>query len=257
MYQDTISKESQLSHLLERVEIHAADDTSKLRPAVLVLPGGAYGRHAPHEGVDYAKWLNSLGFHAFVFAYAVAPHKYPTALVEAQAVLNWIAAGEHGLPVNPECIGVMGSSAGGHLAAMLSSVDPVHGAAAANLRPAFQVLCYPLISFESDVHMESLDNLIGRDAPLDVRRAVSVDANASGHTASTFIWTTADDASVHAAHALRYAEALARKAVDVELHVFPNGEHGLGLAPGNPAVREWVALCERWLQRVAVAPALS
>lgn len=252
MYQNTISKD-----LLQRVDVYAADDRSQLRPAVLVLPGGAYARHASHEGVDYARWLNSLGFHAFVFAYAVAPNKYPSALIEAQAVLDWIAAGEHGLPVSSDRIGVMGSSAGGHLAATLSSGELVHGVASANRHPAFQVLCYPLISFESDIHMESLNNLIGMDASLERRRDVSVDASVGRHTPATFIWTTADDASVHVAHALRYTEALARKAIDVELHVFPKGEHGLGLAPGNAVVREWVPLCERWLRRVALGESLS
>ncbi|MGW5194334.1 alpha/beta hydrolase [Kribbella sp. NPDC004138] len=212
------------------------------RASVLVLPGGGYQKHAAHEAEAYADWLSKLGFDAVVLRYAVGPNAWPKALEEARETLAWMRerAGEH-TPV-----GVIGSSAGGHLAAALSTAT-CPDVAPARTRPDFCILAYPLISFEVEAHPGSTANVLGDNPTDEDRRRVSVDRYVDAAVPPTFLWTTADDASVNPRHAMRYAEALTAAGVPMELHVFPHGIHGLGLATDDPVVGVWTTLCERWL----------
>ena len=207
-------------------------------PAMLVLPGGGYARHAAHEAEPVGAWLAGLGIHAVVLRYRVAPHRHPAALDDAREALAWIRGGTHGLEVDPARVGVLGFSAGGHLAASLAN-EP--------RPPALSVLAYPVISFVDEPHEGSVGALLGPDADPERRAAHSADRRVSRGTPPAFVWHTADDASVPVSHALRYTAALASVGVPVELHVFPRGRHGLGLAGGLPEVAQWTALCARWL----------
>lgn len=213
-------------------------------PAMLVLPGGAYARQAPHEGEPVARWLTSLGIHAFVLSYPVAPARHPAPVDAARAALAWIRAGRHGLPADPGRVGVIGFSAGGHLAASLCVGD-------ADTRPDRCVLAYPLISFVQQPHERSSTNLLGPHADDSARRAVSVEEHVDAQHPPTFLWHTAADASVHAGHSLRYASALLDHGVPVDLHVFGPGRHGLGLVehPDDTHLdaRHWTDLCASWL----------
>jgi acetyl esterase/lipase len=225
------------------VTIVPARGGSGPRPAVLVLPGGGYATHSERETEEFGAWLSGLGFHAFVLAYPVAPARHPRPLEQAAAALAWIRDGDHGLAVDATRVGVLGGSAGGHLAAVLAN-----GAAGPSVdRPAFTILCYPVISFEHDPHLGSLQNLLGEAPTLAERRAASPDVHVDERTPPAFVWFTASDAAVHVSNGLRYADALARKGVPVELHVFPFGAHGLALAAEEPHAAQWVGLCERWL----------
>ncbi len=209
------------------------------RPAALVLPGGGYVRHADHEGGPVADWLAGLGLHAFVLRYRVDPHRHPAPLDDARRALAWIRRGAHGLAVDPHRVGVVGFSAGGHLAASLANDDRP---------PDLTVLAYPVISFVDAPHEGSVAALLGPDADAAGRAEHSADRHVSPRTPPAFVWHTADDASVPVGHALRYASALADAGVPVELHVFPSGRHGLGLAPDLPDVARWTDLCEAWLR---------
>jgi len=213
------------------------------RPAVLVLPGGGYRVHAPHEGIDYANWLSDLGFHCFVLTYPVAPARHPEGLTEAVRALDWIRNGETGVEVDATRVGVIGSSAGGHLAAMLCGSL----AGGPERRPDFAVLCYPVISFEHDPHIGSMTNLLGVKPSLADRHAFSGDVAVDASTPPTFIWGTATDEEVHPSNTLRYAAALQGAGVSVELHLFPRGPHGVGLAPDDAYVASWARLCAAWL----------
>ena len=184
------------------------------RPAVLVLPGGGYQTLADHEGHDYARWLSGLGLHAFVLH-------------------------------DPEAVGVIGSSAGGHLAASLC----VGLGGPKTPRPAFAILCYPVISFLREAHEGSAANLIGPEPSPDARAALSLELLVDPQVPPTFLWSTADDEAVPVGNTLRYAKALTEQGVPTELLVLPHGRHGLGLAPDEPAVAGWSRLCEEWLQR--------
>lgn len=225
------------------------------RPAILVLPGGGYARQAPHESEPVAAWLSGLGIHAFVLRYRVAPERHPAPLQDAKEAMLHIRNGPHGLPVDGERVGVLGFSAGGHLAATLSTAAAtgyprldVPGAV-----PDLSVLCYPVVSLTHEVHQGSVDNLLG-DAPSpELRTALSADAQVGPATPPAFLWHTADDAAVPVSHSLRYAGALLNAGVPAELHVFPNGRHGLGLAGGEPGARQWPDLCADWLVRAGWA----
>ncbi|MBL1068007.1 alpha/beta hydrolase [Streptomyces sp. 7-21] len=213
-------------------------------PAVLVLPGGAYLNHASHESEPVARWLNDLGLAAFVLRYRVAPHRHPAPLTDAVAALRAIRASAPRLGVDPARVGVLGFSAGGHLAASLASGPGVEAAD----RPALAVLGYPVISFSQLPHLGSLTALLGEDATTAERRAASRELAVDPHTPPVFLWHTADDEAVDVAHSLRYAEALTAAGVPVELHVLPHGRHGVGLATGDPVVSRWTGWCAEWFR---------
>ena len=208
-------------------------------PAILVLPGGGYVGQDEHEAEPVAEWLVSLGLHAFVLRYRVAPHRHPAPLKDAERALEWIRAGKHGLSVDPERVAVLGFSAGGHLAATLAGT--AHP-------PALSVLCYPVISFLDDPHAGSVESLLGPNPATELLESLSADRAVTERTPPAFLWHTADDGAVPVSHSLRYAQALVRHGVPVELHVFPHGQHGLGLARDHLHVAIWTSLCERWLQ---------
>lgn len=218
-------------------------------PAMLVLPGGGYGHHAEHEAEPVASWLASLGLHAFVLRYRTSPHRHPAPLIDAKKAVQWIRSGAHGLAVDAERVGVLGFSAGGHVAATLStSVETGDAKLDTDTSvPDLAVLCYPVISFTSSVHQGCIDNLLGVSPSAPSLRELSAEFNVTRTAPPTFAWHTADDAAVNADHSLRYVSALTRAGIPTELHVFPHGRHGLGMAPDDADVSQWTRLCERWL----------
>ena len=223
-------------------------------PVFMVLPGGGYHRQADHEGAPVALWLNSLGLNAVVLYYAVASDYpgatlHPAPLNDARETLRWLRSGESGLGIDTARIGVLGFSAGGHLAATLSTGA---GAAPDADRPELAVLGYPVISLVSNCHQGSVEALLGQDAPWGLRNELSAELGATAATPPTFLWHTADDDAVPVENSLAYASALARHGVPFELHVFPHGRHGLGLAinepvPGQHPAANWTRLCQNWL----------
>jgi acetyl esterase/lipase len=229
------------------------------RPAILVLPGGGYARQAGHEAEPVAEWLASLGLHAFVLRYRVAPDRHPAPLEDAKKAMLHIRSGRHGLAVDQGRVGVLGFSAGGHLAATLSTgvATGSPGLDVAAAVPDLSVLCYPVVSFTGNVHQGSVDNLLGDAPPSNVLAALSADRQVTPRTPPAFIWHTADDEAVPVSHSLAYAGALCGAGVAAELHVFPEGRHGLGLAGGEPGPGQWPALCAAWLERAGWVQALS
>lgn len=229
--------------------VPAASRPDLQSPAMLVLPGGGYERHADHEAEPVAEWLASLGIHAFVLRYRVAPHRHPAPLADAKSALAWIRSGGHGLGVDVSRVGVLGFSAGGHLAATLASGVPAGDDAldVPDSRPDLAILCYPVLSFESAVHQGSIDNLLGPSPSQDLLAGLSAERTVNARTPPAFIWHTFDDAAVDVQHSLRYALAMRQAAVPAELHVFPRGRHGLGLAAGEAGVERWTELCATWL----------
>lgn len=234
----------------------AAGGNGDPAPAILVLPGGGYGHQADHEAEPVAEWLASLGIHAFVLRYRVAPNRHPAPLEDAKAAMLWIRQGSHGLAVDTSRVGVLGFSAGGHLAATLSTAvttgDAVLDVPAAV--PALSILCYPVISFLDSSHQGSIDNLLGpgpvspgRD---ELKMGLSAERHVHAGTPPAFLWHTADDSAVPASNSLGYAAALATAGVPVELHMFPHGRHGLGLAASEEGAGQWTGLCAEWLRRM-------
>jgi len=202
---------------------------------LIVLPGGGYHRHAPHEGEPVAQWLRGLGHDASVFEYPVLT-RHPAGLDAVRAEVRRVRA------AGAERVGLLGFSAGGH-AAGLAGYAP---GAAAEERVDALVLCYPVVSMMLETHRGSRENLLGVDASWDARRATSLDQLVTASAPPTFVWHTADDAVVPVQHAYLLGMALAGAHVPHELHVLPSGVHGLGLAEGEPAAA-WTALAARWL----------
>lgn len=223
---------------------------------VVVLPGGGYGMRADHEGEPVAKWLNSLGISAFVLHYRVAPYKHPSPLLDTQRAIRTIRFHAKEWGVDPKRLGVLGFSAGGHLASTAGTqfdegnpqaTDPVEKESS---RPDLMVLCYPVITFQGDFrHQGSIANLLGDKQTLDNLEGLSSEKKVTEKTPPTFLWHTADDDAVHVENCFLFARALREKAVPFELHVFEHGRHGLGLAEEDEQVRDWQSQCARWLKK--------
>ena len=254
-------------------------DPATPAPLMLVLPGGSYREHADHEGTTIADWLAEIGINALVVRYPVDPNRYPTGLRRVQDVLAAARSGaldfgsavDHdssstvandsssatdavaptktataAVAVDRTRIGVLGFSAGGHVAALMATGVTSAPVAPEN-RVDLSVLCYPVISMTHEPHSESLASLLGDSDTLDNRRALSAEYLVDAQTPPTFLWHTADDGGVPVSHSLRYASALAAHNVPFDLHVFERGDHGRGLAYGLGPLEAWSALCESWL----------
>lgn len=205
--------------------------------SILVLPGGAYRHHADHEGEPVAEWLRTLGWDARVIEYPVLTrHPEPLRFVQREVLRE---------RETHDTVGVLGFSAGGHLAG-LTALTPD---AASGERPDFAILCYPVVSMLTPTHKVSRENLLGPRAWWWKRRSVSLEKLVTPSSPPMFVWHTGEDNLVPVEHSYLLGAALAKHGVRHDLHVFADGGHGLGFAPGLPAV-VWRALCERWLERV-------
>lgn len=204
-------------------------------PIILVLPGGGYSTLAPHEGEPIAQWLRGIGWRARVVAYPVET-RHPAPLIVVKAEISAERA------AGTSIVGVLGFSAGGHLAGHAAL------ALAGEERPDFAVLCYPVVTMLAETHRGSRDQLLGLRPSRRLRRASSLERLVTSDAPPMFIWTTAEDTPVAPAdHAYALAAALARNGVQHDFHVFERGGHGLGFAEGIPA-EAWRGVAERWLE---------
>jgi acetyl esterase/lipase len=227
--------------------------------AMVVCPGGGYGGLADHEGSDYARWLNSQGISAFVLRYRLGSNGYrhPVMLSDVSRAMRLIRAKHTRLGIDPMRVGVMGSSAGGHLAVTLLTHGDDGDPAAADVidrqpsRPALGILCYPVVSMlPTNTHAGSKRNLLGDNPPDDLARELSGELAVNDSTPPVFLWHTFEDKGVKLAGVLDLAAALNRHGRPLELHVYEKGGHGLGLGkrPYDPAkLHPWTVECRRWL----------
>jgi Esterase/lipase len=230
-------------------------DNSPYHAAFIVCPGGGYGGKAEHEGAPVAQWLNRIGIHAFVLDYRTAGEGYhhPCAAMDVQRAIRTVRhrAGEWG--INPDKVGVLGFSAGGHLAA-LSGVygdkrftEPQDDVDRQSARPDRLVLAYPVITDGELTHQGSLRNFVGGRPEFEALFAL--DRQVSEHTPPAFLWHTSDDGAVDVRNSLLFASALRSHGIPFELHVYEKGRHGLGLAPDHEHVRAWTDACASWLKQ--------
>ncbi len=217
---------------------------------VIIFPGGGYARRAPHEGEGYAKFLNSIGLDCFVLEYRVAPYRFPLPLLDARRAIRYVRANAEKFGIDPKKIAVMGSSAGGHLAAMVSTYtenidgEEADGLDEVDFMPDIQILCYPVTDFES--HNGSYKNLCG-DKASEMAELLNPINNCNEKTPRAFIWHTEPDSVVKVESTLKYVAKLHSVGVRTELHVYPEGRHGLGLAEEYPAVSRWANDLKFWL----------
>ena len=221
--------------------------------AVIVLPGGGYGGHAPHEAEPIALWVNGMGLSAFILRYRVAPYRHPWPLADAQRAMRVVRSNAKKWGIEAGRIGILGFSAGGHLAVSAGVLHrlacyPLRDAAdELSARPDFMVACYPVITFGPSRHDGSMRNLLGESPDPELRRLLSLEQSVDAETAPAFIWHTANDEAVPVANSLLLASSLQSNGVSFELHVFRDGRHGLGLAADRPDVSVWTKLCESWI----------
>lgn len=226
-------------------------------PAVVVCPGGGYQNLASnHEGRQVANFLNSLGIAAFVLKYRLGPkYHHPVELGDAQRALRTLRSHAAEWRLDPARVGIMGFSAGGHLAMSASTwTDPGNPQAAdpvdrVSSRPDFAVLGYPVISMtESYMHRGSQRNLLGDNPDPDLARRLSGENAVTRDTPPTFIFQTNEDTTVPAENSIYYFLALRKAGVPAEMHVFEKGAHGVGLANDIPALSPWSSLLATWLR---------
>jgi len=224
--------------------------------AVVVCPGGGYCKLADHEGGPIARWLCAMGIAAFVLRYRVAPYRHPIPLMDVQRALRLVRARCGQYRVDPGRVGVLGFSAGGHLACSAATMfdagkpDPADEIDRHPCRPDAAVLCYPVISSGRYAHKGSFANLLGDRPTPELLEEVSLENRVSSEMPPTFLWHTAEDQVVPVQNSLLLADAMRQANVPFSLHVFPHGTHGLGLAARTPLVWEWPKLCTDWLQAV-------
>jgi acetyl esterase/lipase len=224
--------------------------------AFIVCPGGGYQHLAPHEGKPVAQWLNSLGITSFVLKYRLGPkYHYPVELQDAQRAIRLVRSESAKWKLDPDRIGIIGFSAGGHLASMTATLfDAGHPQASDPIdrissRPDLAILMYPVIAMQGPyVHHGSRRNLLGDNPDPSTERQLSTNLQVSSKTPPCFLVHGDDDRTVPVQNSLLFASACRDKGVPVELHIFEHGPHGFGLGGSDPILRAWPALAAQWLR---------
>lgn len=244
--------------------IYAPEATSGPRTAVVICPGGGYGALAPHEGRDYALWLNQRGIAAFVLRYRLGSegYRHPRMLEDAARAVRWVRAHADDWKVDRNRVGIMGSSAGGHLASTLLTHFDAGDATATDAvekqssRPDFGILCYAVISMGQNTHQGSKNNLLGKDPAPELVTLLSNELQVTSNTPPCFVWHTWEDKAVKVENALEFARALQSHGVPFDLHIYQGGHHGIGLNDKPPFAHAhpWSRDLEFWFKERHLLP---
>jgi len=239
------------------------DATHSTGAALVICPGGGYGLLAPHEGNDYALWLCQHGVTCFVLKYRLGSSGYhhPAMLNDAARAVRWVRAHAADYKIDPKRIGIMGSSAGGHLAATLlthfdsgnsGAADPVEQQSS---RPDLGILCYAVITMGPHTHQGSRDNLLGKNPSPELVLLLSNELQVRADTPPCFLWTTYEDTVVPMENTLLFAAALRQNHVPFALHIYEKGGHGMGLKDKAPFAHPhpWANDCLFWLKQRGLA----
>jgi acetyl esterase/lipase len=237
--------------------VYMPSNTTGPMTAVIIAPGGSYARLAMnHEGRQPANYFNALGIAAFVLRYRLGPqYHHPIELGDAQRAIRLVRARAAEWHIAPDRIGILGFSAGGHLASSASThfdagkSDAADAIDRVSSRPDFAVLGYPVISLvEPFAHQGSKRNLLGEHPDDALARSLSSETQVTERTPPTFIYHTNADSVVPVENAVAYFLALRKAGVPAEMHVFKDGAHGSGLGTPNAALAEWPRLLANWLR---------
>lgn len=231
--------------------------------AVIVCPGGSYASLSfEREGFVPAHWLNRLGVTAFILKYRLKEYGQPAPLRDILRAIRILRSRAAGLGVKADRIGVLGFSAGGHLGASAGTLfDAPEGRTGAALdavsgRPDFMMLIYPVITMEDPyVHLHSRSDLLGDHPSEDLAKRWSPELQVTKECPPAFVVASEGDKTVPVENSLGFFEALRRAGVPAELHVYPKGEHGFGLRPGNGTTSDWPARAEDWMRQGGWLPA--
>jgi acetyl esterase/lipase len=225
--------------------------------AVVICPGGGYGILAyDHEGHQLAEWFRSIGVTGVVLKYRHAPkYRHPSPLQDAQRAIRLVRSRAEEWKIDPNRVGIMGFSAGGHLASTASThfdagkADSAGPVEKQSCRPSFSILGYPVISLSADfAHKGSGKNLFGDKVTDEQLKELSNELNVTKETPPAFLFHTNEDKGVPPQNSVAYYSALIAHGVPAELHIYQWGPHGVGMAPGEPAVETWVQQLHGWLR---------
>ena len=239
-----------------RITVYRAPVDKANGAGIIVCPGGGYRNLASdHEGKQVAEWMNTLGVSAFVLQYRVGPrYRHPAPLRDAQRALRLVRSKAKDFGIDPSRLGVIGFSAGGHLASTIGTLfddgqrdaaDPIERMGS---RPDFLILAYPVISLGAPfTHKGSLASLLGDSPDSGLVRELSTEGRVTARTPPTFLFHTADDPVVPAENSIAFYAALRAANVPAEMHVFAHGPHGVGLAQQDRALSAWPSLGAAWM----------
>ena len=228
----------------------------KCKSAVINFAGGGYRTRALYECESYCRWLAERGIDAFDVEYRVKPARFPCSLLDARRAVRYVRANSEKYGIDPQKIAVMGSSAGGHLAALVSTYkakiegEGVDALDETDCMPNAQILCYPVLDINS--HPGSFFNNLGEN--YSSHRKITPMYLADRDTPPVFMWHTSSDPAVDVNGSFRYATRLHELGVELEMHVYPVGGHGLGLGYypdmniNEPYVTTWASDLEKWLK---------
>lgn len=225
--------------------------------AVIIAPGGSYMGLAQNlEGRQVANWFNAMGVTAFLLKYRLGPrYHHPIELGDAQRAIRLVRARAREFGVLPGRIGIVGFSAGGHLASSAATHIAVADPGAADpidrvsSRPDFLILAYPVISFTAPYsHQGSMHNLLGEKPDRKLREELSNESRVTAQTPPTFLFHGDADTGVPSENSVAFYLALRKAGVPAEMHIFMRGGHGVGLALADPALSEWPTLLLEWLR---------
>ncbi len=217
---------------------------SNTRAAVLICPGGGYSRLAmDHEGHDLARWLSDNGISAAVLKYRMPNGHHEVPLSDAKRAMELLREGAVSFGIDPDKIGVAGSSAGGHLASTLGTkFDPEN-------RPDFMILFYPVITFDAEkTHAGSVGKLLGDNPSGELRRAYSSELHVTADTPPTILFHSDDDGAVPPMNSVLFYLGLKKEKVPASLYIFPKGGHGWGFRSSFDYHETWKKLLTDWLR---------
>lgn len=242
-------------------------DMNRKRPTVVICPGGAYAITSDREAEPIALKFVAEDCNAVVVRYSCAPRRFPSQLLEVSKAVQTVRENAEAWNVDPDKIAVLGFSAGGHLAAsygMLWNKDFIKeyfGYQGGENKPNGMILCYPVLSMYEPTHMGSVENLLGdKQTDAELLDLLSVEKQVSADTPKAFIWHTFNDPAVPALRSLELAAEIWKQGGSAEVHVFPNGPHGMSLAndtvfapkfPGGfGECAQWIDLAIRWTKQL-------
>jgi acetyl esterase/lipase len=227
------------------------------KPCVIICPGGGYRILASeHEGTDVAKYFNSIGIHALVLKYRIPsddhqPDKKIAPLQDAQRAVQLVREHAKDWKVDPDKVGIMGFSAGGHLASSLAvhyDDIKIKENNKISVRPNFQILGYPVISFSKFSHVGSRKNLLGKDSTESMMNYFSNEMHVNSNTPIAFLVHAKDDKVVPIENSFIYVDALKSNGVEAELFVYETGGHGFGMI-NKTSSESWINAMKSWLQK--------
>jgi acetyl esterase/lipase len=228
--------------------------------AIVICPGGGYGGLAmDHEGHQIAQWANEMGFAGIIVSYRHRGRGYghPAPMLDAQRAVRLTRSRAPEWNIDPARVGILGFSAGGHLTTTVlthfdrgdpQAIDPVDQQ---SCRPDFGVVCYAVIALGREyTHQGSQRNLLGESASEELIESLSNERQVTADTPPCFVWHTAADQAVPVENSIHFFSALMTAGVPAELHIFPEGRHGIGLGASVPGASQWPKLCEVWLKKL-------